>query len=739
MKQFFKYVLYREMYSWIREASTDGGTDSSSNRSLRSDDGDSQMSAADLPVDEGAVESVHELQTVLQQMDPYDFEHFVGDIWARMGWDTQVSSASADEGVDVIARKSQPYEQTTLIQAKRYGPNTTVGSPAIQQYASLNQQYDGADEVVIVTTNEYTSQARDLAGRLNVKLINGIDLAKIVARLDAADLVDEYLDFVQTIESDEPTGHTQPHAETAEDPPPETADPEPDTDVDTTSPTTSPEVPHTLWHAAIALAIPGWLLVFFGVNALSTPLWGSVFFMIWFGLPIALFLDARRVREHKDWPRYWWMYSLVSLVPLFAVVPAAVYLWGRRSTGVKTTSSASADSAEPAVAPGNPATAAGHSADSDGETQSQSEPDSSTAAVPPTEPAPDPRADGEVESSPEQAAHRTTVAYGGERYDALTVESADSRYTVAYQDGRFSAGDGESSPGRVFLFQGDDLEFTTEIARPNACAVADNGTVAVVDWNDWGETLSGTLHVFNSSGHRLVKHTFDANIGPVALTSDGEYVATSTFKPDCSTSLFETTSGKRLFHHENQHGNVQRLEFGERNESQLLQLGDSDGDNTYAIDFGGQVVWKCESLRRHDRLDTLLRDSENTDPQESLSLLSEAMDLASESHETRTVAHRMAETHWILAESTGDEDDQTAEQLRHLDRTAEYYRQTLPRYAGKRGLTKVKRQQATLHLANGDETAAHDSLTEIAALEEKYGIQLLTDADERRLNSLQTE
>ena len=33
--------------------------------------------------------------------------------------------ASADKGVDITARKSSPYEQMLLIQAKRYRPNTT--------------------------------------------------------------------------------------------------------------------------------------------------------------------------------------------------------------------------------------------------------------------------------------------------------------------------------------------------------------------------------------------------------------------------------------------------------------------------------------------------------------------------------------------------------------------------------------------------------------------------------------
>jgi restriction endonuclease Mrr len=124
-----------------------------------------------------------------------------------MGWETEVSDESMDEGVDVLARKQTPYEQTTLIQAKRYGPNTTVGSPGILQYASLDRQYTGVDKVVVVTTNEFTKQARDLAERLNVKIINGETLAELVVEHNTFDLVNEYLEFVTTVDHEDGTEH----------------------------------------------------------------------------------------------------------------------------------------------------------------------------------------------------------------------------------------------------------------------------------------------------------------------------------------------------------------------------------------------------------------------------------------------------------------------------------------------------------------------------------------------------
>lgn len=204
MKRFLRYIAYRELYRWLRNVGND--TDSSpqsSDPSASADEQSSQRRVDELPIEEGPIDSVDELTLLLQQMDPYKFEQFVADLWTRMGWQTDVSTASMDEGVDVIARKQTPYEQTTLIQARRYGPNTTVGSPDIQQYASLDQQYAGVDDVVIVTITDFTGRARDLAERLNVKLSNGDTLAELVVDHDALALVDEYLESVATVERED--------------------------------------------------------------------------------------------------------------------------------------------------------------------------------------------------------------------------------------------------------------------------------------------------------------------------------------------------------------------------------------------------------------------------------------------------------------------------------------------------------------------------------------------------------
>ncbi|MFB1065025.1 restriction endonuclease [Natrinema sp. H-ect4] len=130
-----------------------------------------------------------DIKQKLQSMDDYEFEHFVADLWETMGWDCEVSTASNDKGIDVRAKKTTPYNQKALIQAKRYGEGNKVGSPAIQQYSSLKHQEDNVDKVVVVTTSSYSRNAKELADDLNVKLIDGDDLIGLVDQEGAEELL----------------------------------------------------------------------------------------------------------------------------------------------------------------------------------------------------------------------------------------------------------------------------------------------------------------------------------------------------------------------------------------------------------------------------------------------------------------------------------------------------------------------------------------------------------------------
>lgn len=135
------------------------------------------------------------MKSLLQKIDGYDFEYLIADLWTEQGWKTRVLPASNDRGIDVEARRSEPFEQKYLIQAKRYSASNKVGSEMIQQYASLQYQEENVDAVLIITTSSFTKPAKEIAADLNIKLIDGDDLTKIITKRDARDIVNNYTSF----------------------------------------------------------------------------------------------------------------------------------------------------------------------------------------------------------------------------------------------------------------------------------------------------------------------------------------------------------------------------------------------------------------------------------------------------------------------------------------------------------------------------------------------------------------
>lgn len=138
-------------------------------------------------------QSAEELRTRMQHIDPYEFEHFVADLWETRGWDTEVSQGSNDMGVDIEAWKDDGLvNQKAVIQAKRYADDNKIGRPKIQQYHTLKEQDSEADAAVVVTTSGFHDTAEEWANEHNVKLVDGEDLVQTVRENHQEDLVDEY-------------------------------------------------------------------------------------------------------------------------------------------------------------------------------------------------------------------------------------------------------------------------------------------------------------------------------------------------------------------------------------------------------------------------------------------------------------------------------------------------------------------------------------------------------------------
>lgn len=107
----------------------------------------------------------------LQQIEPYDFEKLLAQLFRKMGYAVEETQYSHDRGIDLIIRiMNFGLSHSWIVQAKRY--NEPVGVKAVREYSSLRYR-DRVDGVIIVTTSGFTKEGQEEAAEHNVKLIDG--------------------------------------------------------------------------------------------------------------------------------------------------------------------------------------------------------------------------------------------------------------------------------------------------------------------------------------------------------------------------------------------------------------------------------------------------------------------------------------------------------------------------------------------------------------------------------------
>jgi len=123
----------------------------------------------------------------VDELDPYEFEQFVANLWEKKGYDTEVTSGSRDRGIDFEATKLGRKE---VVQVKHYSSDNKVGSQEVRNYATLYQQVPDANTVVLVTSSSFTQQAEELAEDLKVEIFDGQRLSKELENHDISTDID---------------------------------------------------------------------------------------------------------------------------------------------------------------------------------------------------------------------------------------------------------------------------------------------------------------------------------------------------------------------------------------------------------------------------------------------------------------------------------------------------------------------------------------------------------------------
>jgi restriction system protein len=141
-------------------------------------------------------------------MPPDFFEKVVVNLVVAMGYGDNASDAgsvigrSGDNGVDGVIKQDALGLDRVYIQAKRYGPATTVGGSEIRDfYGSLALKK--ANKGVFVTTSSFSKQAKETAEGFpsRIVLIDGAQLAELMIRYNVGCRTEETI-LIKRVDED---------------------------------------------------------------------------------------------------------------------------------------------------------------------------------------------------------------------------------------------------------------------------------------------------------------------------------------------------------------------------------------------------------------------------------------------------------------------------------------------------------------------------------------------------------
>ncbi|MGW0795169.1 restriction endonuclease [Streptomyces sp. NPDC002692] len=118
-------------------------------------------------------------------MDPRQFEDAIAYLCHRDGCrDARRTGGAGDLGADVTA--IAPDGRRIVIQCKRYGPTTTVGSGDLQRFGGTCYTVHGAQVAAVVTTSRFTKPATGYAQSMGIRLFDQHALAAWASRTGPA-------------------------------------------------------------------------------------------------------------------------------------------------------------------------------------------------------------------------------------------------------------------------------------------------------------------------------------------------------------------------------------------------------------------------------------------------------------------------------------------------------------------------------------------------------------------------
>ena len=113
-------------------------------------------------------------------MKPSEFEDYIGDLFAKMGYKTEVVGGGYDQGIDVIVEKDGIKH---YIQCKKFITSTVTVHDVRDFYGAIaNRLADGKG--YFITTNKFTLEAERFAEDNPIELIDGFRLVDYIRSVE---------------------------------------------------------------------------------------------------------------------------------------------------------------------------------------------------------------------------------------------------------------------------------------------------------------------------------------------------------------------------------------------------------------------------------------------------------------------------------------------------------------------------------------------------------------------------
>ena len=113
------------------------------------------------------------------------FEQLVAEMFRHKnrGAEVKLTRRARDSGVDIIISAGGWLPGKAIAQCKRYRPNAKVSSLDVQRFVGAMTKFK-ARKGYFITTSTFTRHAVGFARGLNVELIEGKDLVKMISQIN---------------------------------------------------------------------------------------------------------------------------------------------------------------------------------------------------------------------------------------------------------------------------------------------------------------------------------------------------------------------------------------------------------------------------------------------------------------------------------------------------------------------------------------------------------------------------